>query len=167
MTTTDRSSLMPQYPHRPIVQAMDRLTEQMKRVADALDTPAEEVDAALPPDNGARLVPRVVLPGAEEHAQAFQQWLHDNTPKPWPPYKMCSASIDGAFGRPLGPCVLRYQHDGPVHVDASGTTWEQRQAADAVGPCCWHTEPGSLCDWDVCRQPERLAAGDAGTDPAL
>ncbi|GHA01112.1 hypothetical protein ACFOOM_12395 [Streptomyces echinoruber] len=31
---------------------------------------------------------------------------------------------------------------------------------------CWHTEPGSPCDWNVCRQPERLAAGDRGTDPA-
>ncbi|TXS36937.1 hypothetical protein [Streptomyces sp. OR43] len=30
---------------------------------------------------------------------------------------------------------------------------------------CWHTEPGTPCDWDACRQPERLAAGDAGTDP--
>jgi hypothetical protein len=31
---------------------------------------------------------------------------------------------------------------------------------------CWHYEPGSPCDWNVCRQPERLAAGDYGTDPA-
>ena len=31
---------------------------------------------------------------------------------------------------------------------------------------CWHTEPDSPCDWNVCRQPERLAAGDPGTDPA-
>lgn len=31
---------------------------------------------------------------------------------------------------------------------------------------CWHYEPGSPCDWDICRQPERLAAGDYGTDPA-
>jgi hypothetical protein len=31
---------------------------------------------------------------------------------------------------------------------------------------CWHTEPDTPCDWDVCRQPERLAAGDRGIDPA-
>jgi hypothetical protein len=31
---------------------------------------------------------------------------------------------------------------------------------------CWHTEPGTPRDWDICRQPERLAAGDCGTDPA-
>jgi hypothetical protein len=30
---------------------------------------------------------------------------------------------------------------------------------------CWHTEPSSPCDWDVCRQPDRLAAGDRGVDP--
>ncbi|MFD8687839.1 hypothetical protein [Streptomyces sp. NPDC059651] len=30
---------------------------------------------------------------------------------------------------------------------------------------CWHIEPGTPCDWDACHQPERLAAGDAGTDP--
>lgn len=105
------------------LQALRHLVTQVKRIADALDTPAEEVDAPLPPDNGARIIPRVMLPGAEEHAQAFQNWLHDNTPKLWPPYKMCSASIEGAFGRPLGPCVLRYQHDGPVHLNADGTTW--------------------------------------------
>ena len=31
---------------------------------------------------------------------------------------------------------------------------------------CWHTEPGGGCDWNICRQPERLVAGDYGTDPA-
>lgn len=31
---------------------------------------------------------------------------------------------------------------------------------------CWHTEPDTTCDWNICRQPERLAAGDYGTDPA-
>ncbi|MBK3625930.1 hypothetical protein JHN59_13965 [Streptomyces sp. MBT49] len=31
---------------------------------------------------------------------------------------------------------------------------------------CWHTEPDTPCDWNVCRQPERLAAGDKGVDPA-
>jgi hypothetical protein len=31
---------------------------------------------------------------------------------------------------------------------------------------CWHIEADSPCDWDICRQPERLVAGDCGTDPA-
>jgi hypothetical protein len=31
---------------------------------------------------------------------------------------------------------------------------------------CWHIEPTTTCDWDVCHQPERLVTGDYGTDPA-
>lgn len=31
---------------------------------------------------------------------------------------------------------------------------------------CWHTEPTTPCDWNICRQPERLVAGDRGIDPA-
>lgn len=34
----------------------------------------------------------------------------------------------------------------------------------ASAPQCWHLEPGTPCDWDVCRQAERLAVGDVG-DP--
>ncbi|MFD1274892.1 hypothetical protein [Streptomyces kaempferi] len=30
---------------------------------------------------------------------------------------------------------------------------------------CWHTEAGTPCDWNRCNQPERIAAGDYGTDP--
>lgn len=30
---------------------------------------------------------------------------------------------------------------------------------------CWHIEPGTPCDWNVCNQPERLARGDVGVDP--
>lgn len=41
-------------------------------------------------------------------------------------------------------------------------TWQE----DDPPVQCWHYEPGSPCDWNVCRQPERLAAGDRGTDPA-
>ncbi|MFK0182029.1 hypothetical protein ACIQVR_39465 [Streptomyces xanthochromogenes] len=40
----------------------------------------------------------------------------------------CDASIHGAFG-PLGPCILRHQHDDPVHKDADGTTWIRLAAA--------------------------------------
>lgn len=37
---------------------------------------------------------------------------------------------------------------------------------DAQSVQCWHIEPDTTCDFDVCRQPERLAGGDSGTDPA-
>lgn len=36
----------------------------------------------------------------------------------------CDASLsDTGFVSPLGPCILRHGHDGPVHKDASGSTW--------------------------------------------
>ncbi|MGW0786477.1 hypothetical protein [Streptomyces sp. NPDC002913] len=37
--------------------------------------------------------------------------------------------------------------------------------ADEQEVQCWHIEADTICDWNICRQPERLAAGDAGTDP--
>lgn len=71
---------MPQYPHRPIVQALDRLTEQARRLADTLDTLAEEVGTPLLPDNRRRVVQWVqTLPGFEGDAQLFQQWMNNNT----------------------------------------------------------------------------------------
>ncbi|MFJ4515245.1 hypothetical protein [Streptomyces sp. NPDC088816] len=52
-------------------------------------------------------------------------------------------------------------------ADQSAAIAPADQATDDDPPVqCWHTEYGSPCDWDVCRQPERLAAGDRGTDPA-
>lgn len=41
----------------------------------------------------------------------------------------CDASMLGFNGAPVGPCLLRHEHDGPVHKDASGHTW-------------WLTQPG-------------------------
>lgn len=35
----------------------------------------------------------------------------------------CGASILGGGNQPLGPCVLRATHVGPVHQDASGVIW--------------------------------------------
>lgn len=43
----------------------------------------------------------------------------------WADPGTCDASALGLFGRPVGPCVLRHQHDGPVHKDATGTTWSR------------------------------------------
>jgi hypothetical protein len=34
----------------------------------------------------------------------------------------CESSTATA-GRAAGPCILREHHDGPVHMDASGSTW--------------------------------------------
>jgi hypothetical protein len=35
----------------------------------------------------------------------------------------CDASTLGIGGAVIGPCILRHQHDGPVHQDANGTQW--------------------------------------------
>lgn len=43
----------------------------------------------------------------------------------WPPVGTCEASIIGALGQTLGPCVLR-PHTSPVHQDATGATWWTR-----------------------------------------
>jgi hypothetical protein len=56
-------------------------------------------------------------------------------------YRACSVRALGALG----------EQPGPAATDAAGQ--------------CWHTEAGSPCDWNECKQPERLAAGDLGTDP--
>jgi hypothetical protein len=66
---------------------------------------------------------------------------------------------------------IRAALDGVPEPDAAAATEATepvRQAdADQDDPPvqCWHTEPGTPCDWNVCKQPERLAAGDYGTDP--
>jgi hypothetical protein len=56
--------------------------------------------------------------------------------------------------------------DGPSPTpDATPTTDDDEDEDD--GPVqCWHIEPGTPCDWNRCNQPERLARGDYGTDPA-
>ncbi|WP_329940957.1 hypothetical protein [Streptomyces sp. BE147] len=100
-------------PNRDLIRAVDRLTTQVGRIAATLaDGTAQDSFALAPPvvtdDDGA-------------------QTTGDNTPAaPAMPYKMCSASAEGAFGGLLGPCILRYQHYGPLHQDAGGSSWAQR-----------------------------------------
>jgi len=72
-----------------------------------------------------------------------------------------------------GPSLARIRAalDGVPEPDTAATTEAtapvQQADADPDDPPvqCWHTESGTPCDWDVCNQPERLAAGDYGTDP--
>lgn len=107
MTTTPKGTRMLTDPnHRALLRAVDRLTTQVKRIADTLETPVVVADLA-------------------------GQTTGDGTPLPWPtpPYKLCSASSYGALGGTVGPCVLRYLHDGPVHQDAEGASWTQRPGA--------------------------------------
>lgn len=60
----------------------------------------------------------------------------------------CDASVVvTGFTHPrfLGPCILRYGHDGPVHKDANGATWtDHRQGPEPPRPverCGEHDGP--------------------------
>lgn len=46
----------------------------------------------------------------------------------------CAASEANSFGV-VGPCILRFRHDGPVHQDAAGAKWwlTTRFATGTVG----------------------------------
>lgn len=44
-------------------------------------------------------------------------------PETLPPLAWCAASMSGIGGQPIGPCVLRAGHDGPVHQAANGARW--------------------------------------------
>lgn len=117
MTTTPKGPTMPTDPaHRALLRAIDGLTTQVRRIADTLETPVTT------DDDGA-------------------QTTGDDTPAaPAMPYKMCSASAEGAFGGLLGPCILRYQHYGPLHQDADGSSWAQRVAVpDTQSAAEWKT----------------------------
>ena len=46
-----------------------------------------------------------------------------STPMPAQPRTTCDASHDTGLADPLGPCILRAGHDGPVHRDTHGATW--------------------------------------------
>lgn len=35
----------------------------------------------------------------------------------------CDASMAALVGDPIGPCVLRHGHDGPVHQAVDGAKW--------------------------------------------
>jgi hypothetical protein len=77
----------------------------------------------------------------------------------------CDASTPSAVGDPLGPCVLRYGHDGPVHQTAGGAKWWPCAGAEAsdgpreklfvkktgpaARPCgsgCHVDHPGDTCE---------------------
>ncbi|MFF8467929.1 hypothetical protein [Streptomyces griseus] len=91
--------------HRALLRAVTSLTTQVRRIADTLETPVtDDADAELT--------------------------TGDDTPDaPAMPYKLCSASAEGALGGLLGPCILRYQHYGPLHQDAEGSSWFERLTA--------------------------------------
>lgn len=100
---------------KAVVGAVDALTTQVRRLADALPTPVVEP----------------VLDADDDATTACPTPLTHN----W------------GCGCPTDEAPTADEDDDPPTA-------------------CWHTEPDTPCDWNICRQPERLAAGDRGTDPA-
>jgi hypothetical protein len=56
----------------------------------------------------------------------------------------CDASTHGIVGENLGPCVLRHQHDGPVHQDATGARWSTAVRATDDAPTTTATDAPHL-----------------------
>ncbi|WIC88859.1 hypothetical protein SEA_ONIONKNIGHT_53 [Streptomyces phage OnionKnight] len=102
---------------RAVVEAVDRLTTQVKRLADVQSTP--------------------VVVGEMETVGT------------------CDASTHGLGAATLGPCILRYQHDGPVHQDETGVRWSTAVAAadDAPTTTAVCNEPGPWGDAHACVRP--------------
>lgn len=44
---------------------------------------------------------------------------------------LCGASMRGIHGSSIGPCVLRVDHPGPVHLDTDDVTWTEPEAPTA------------------------------------
>jgi len=123
---------------KAVVRAAEALTTQVRRIADALSAPVIPAETT----------------GDDDACR--------------------SVDVDGE------PVLVRGSGDfteqdakffGEI-VRAAKRRYEAEVAAPAADEdddppaACWHTEPGTPCDWDVCRQPDRLAAGDHGVDPA-
>lgn len=91
---------------RAVVRALDALSAQVRRIADAVTTPVVEDVRAVD---------------------------DDEVTTPTTPADTCGDSIRGAVSGLMGPCVLRAGHAGPVHREALAGTWtyeEQQAPAD-------------------------------------
>jgi hypothetical protein len=90
-----------------------------KVIAAALEDWWITTDPAAPFD------PATVAESVEQYLLSSGYYIAPDTgipPMHTPISTTCGASRTNALG-PLGPCVLRHRHDGPVHQDARGATW--------------------------------------------
>jgi hypothetical protein len=82
-------------------------------------------------------------------------WLRDGTSEPT---KVAGRYLRRVLDEARPP-------SGPAATEATEPVRQADADPDDPPVQCWHTEADTPCDWDVCKQPERLAAGDYGTDP--
>lgn len=75
------------------------------------------------------------ITGARVWAQQLHAALGSTSADPAsrPPITWCGASLGTGLGEPLGPCILRHGHDGPVHQDADGAKWWPTDAGTPPG----------------------------------
>ncbi|MEE4546477.1 hypothetical protein V2S66_31495 [Streptomyces sp. V4-01] len=82
--------------------------------------------------------------GARFWAEQLHAALRPQPPAaatPQPPLTWCAASMPGVGGEPIGPCVLRAGHDGPVHQTATGARWWPVDEESTPAPIDWATVP--------------------------
>lgn len=170
---------------KAVVRAAEALTTQVRRIADALSTPVVRYEAAA--DDTPTADDR-----QERGGHASGHTTINDLPSPPASFMRTddgpTTADDDALRRMLTDALTAEhyrrareqivaspeEHSAGmadvvmriIGICRAAEATDTADEEDAVAPTCWHTEPGSPCDWDRCRQPERLAAGDPGVDPA-
>lgn len=130
----------------PLVASVWRIVEPALAQRDRQITAVRDVIDAMDGTTGARF-----------WAQQLHAAIGTRPGATRPPIAWCGASMPGYGAEPIGPCVLRAGHDGPVHQAASGAKWWPTDAgpvpgvrplveimqldANSIDPAATHPEP--------------------------
>lgn len=124
-----------------LTAAVWRVVEPALAQRDAQLAAVHDILTAMEGTTGARL-----WAGQLRTALRPQQELPSTDPMPGLPLSWCGASETGVGAEPLGPCVLRAGHDGPVHQAANGARW---WPVDELSPDTIDPEPPDVAGiWD-------------------
>jgi hypothetical protein len=110
------------------------------------------------PDHYAKLTRAVVEIGTQ-----LRRLADANTT----PVGTCDTSLAEGIAGPLGPCILRFEHDGPVHQDADGRRWSTAVSdAPTTTP---YDDPRCVCGDPIVLSgdPARWIHGPGAGTPAL
>jgi hypothetical protein len=106
----------------PLVVSVWRIVEPALAQRDRQITAVRDVIDAMDNTTGARF-----------WAQQLHAALGTRPGAGRPPIAWCGASMPGYGAAPIGPCVLRAGHDGPVHQTADGAKWWPTAAGPVPG----------------------------------
>jgi hypothetical protein len=101
---------------KPLTATVWRVVEPALVQRDAQLDAVADVVTAMEGVTGARF-------WAQQLRTALQIRQPTADPEVQPPLSWCGASMAGLGGDPIGPCILRAGHDGPVHQAANGAKW--------------------------------------------